>query len=208
MSTAFKWSALSVVVVCVTGCSASDSGSGTKPGIGVVAPPNGAAGSGAVSNPAAPNPTGTSTPTNTGAAGASNRPPGTPGAAGTGAPPIGQSQPGTGVAGAGAAGTGAAGGMAQTPPTPHDTKTCLQPGNGNYGEPGPYQVATKEIDLGMIESGQATGKFTIYYPNPLEASCLHPIVAWGNGTGVAGSGTYAFFTSNAASWGMVARSPA
>jgi hypothetical protein len=193
---------LSFVVVCVTGCSASDSGSGTKPGVSVVAPPNGVAGSGAaVSNPAAPNLTGT--PMNTGAAGTSNRPPGTPGTAGTGAPPTGQPQPGTGVAGAGAAGAGAAGGMAQVPLTPHDTKTCLQPGNGNYGEPGPYKVGMMEVDLGMIEASQHTGKFTIYYPSPLEASCLHPIVAWGNGTGVQGSGTYAFFTSNAASWGMV-----
>jgi hypothetical protein len=140
---------------------------------------------------------------NTGAAGTSNRPPGTPGTAGTGAPPTGQPQPGTGVAGAGAAGAGAAGGMAQVPLTPHDTKTCLQPGNGNYGEPGPYKVGMMEVDLGMIEASQHTGKFTIYYPSPLEASCLHPIVAWGNGTGVQGSGTYAFFTSNAASWGMV-----
>jgi hypothetical protein len=32
---------------------------------------------------------------------------------------------------------------------------------------------------------------------------LHPIVAWGNGTGVQGTGVYAFLNSNAASWGMV-----
>jgi hypothetical protein len=81
--------------------------------------------------------------------------------------------------------------------------TCLKPGNGMYTEPGPYQVATMEVDLGMIEATQHTGKFTIYYPNPLEASCKHPIVAWGNGTTVMGSGTYTFLNNNAASWGMV-----
>jgi len=81
--------------------------------------------------------------------------------------------------------------------------TCLKPGNGMYNSPGPYKVAMMQVDLGMIEPKQHTGKFTIYYPEPLEASCLHPIVAWGNGTGVMGSGTYAFLNSNAASWGMV-----
>lgn len=74
---------------------------------------------------------------------------------------------------------------------------------GSYGEPGPYQVATMEVDLGMIEASQHTGKFTIYYPNPLETNCLHPIVAWGNGTGVQGTGVYTFLNSNAAAWGMV-----
>jgi len=82
-------------------------------------------------------------------------------------------------------------------------ETCLQAGNGNYGEPGPYQVGMMDIDLGMIQDSQHTGMFTIFYPMPLEASCLHPIVAWGNGTTVMGSGTYAFFNTNAASWGMV-----
>jgi hypothetical protein len=81
--------------------------------------------------------------------------------------------------------------------------TCLKPGNGMYNNPGPYKVAMMEVDLGMIEASQHTGKFTIYYPDPLEASCPHPIVAWGNGTGVMGSGTYAFLNSNAASWGIV-----
>jgi hypothetical protein len=113
--------------------------------------------------------------------------------------------PGNSSAQAGAPATqGNAGSSApSTPPTAHGDKTCLQAGNGNYGEPGPYQVTMMEVDLGMIESSQHTGKFTIYYPNPLEQSCLHPIVAWGNGTGVQGQGVYAFLNSNAASWGMV-----
>ncbi len=92
------------------------------------------------------------------------------------------------------------------PLTPHG-KNCLQPGNGDYTAPGPYAVAQKDVDLGMIQDGQHTGKFTIYYPNPLETSCLHPIVAWGNGTTVTDSNfTYDFLNSNAASWGMVVAS--
>jgi hypothetical protein len=82
-------------------------------------------------------------------------------------------------------------------------KTCLQAGSGKFGEPGPYKVGKMDVDLGMIQASQASGKFTIFYPMPLETACLHPIVAWGNGTGVADSTTYAFFNSNAASWGMV-----
>jgi hypothetical protein len=82
-------------------------------------------------------------------------------------------------------------------------KTCLKPGSGKYGEPGPYTVGMMDVDLGMVQMDQTTGKFTIFYPMPLEAECLHPIVAWGNGTGVNDSGTYAFFNNNAASWGMV-----
>jgi len=90
--------------------------------------------------------------------------------------------------------------------TPHG-KNCLQPGNGNYLSPGPYKVGKLAVDLGMIEASQATGKYTIYYPMPMEANCLHPIVAWGNGTGVTDSDfTYDFLNSNAASWGMVVAS--
>lgn len=90
-----------------------------------------------------------------------------------------------------------------TPPTPAGPN-CLKPGNGNYTSPGPYKVAKKDVDLGMINAGQHTGKYTIYYPDPLEANCKHPIVAWGNGTGVTDSNfTYDFLNSNAASWGMV-----
>jgi hypothetical protein len=88
----------------------------------------------------------------------------------------------------------------RTPPG----KNCLQPGNGNYLAPGPYKVIKQDIDLGMINPNQHTGKYTIYSPDPLEASCPHPIVAWGNGTGVTDSNfTYDFLNTNAASWGMV-----
>jgi hypothetical protein len=90
-----------------------------------------------------------------------------------------------------------------TEPTPRMGETCLQAGNGMYTERGPYQVGMMDVDLGMIEASQHTGMFTIFYPMPLEASCPHPIVVWGNGTTVMGSGTYAFFNNNAASWGMV-----
>jgi hypothetical protein len=94
-------------------------------------------------------------------------------------------------------------GAPSTPPTAHEGETCLMPGSGSYGEPGPYKVAKMEIDLGMIQATQNSGKFTVFYPQPLEASCKHPIVAWGNGTTVKGADTYAFFNENAASWGMV-----
>jgi hypothetical protein len=105
---------------------------------------------------------------------------------------------------AAAAGSGSPAAPPPPPGPPVGTgTTCLKPGNGMYSNPGPYKVAQMEVDLGMIEASQHTGKFTIYYPDPLETSCLHPIVAWGNGTGVTGSGTYAFLNSNAASWGMV-----
>lgn len=90
-------------------------------------------------------------------------------------------------------------------PPPWNTSgtTCLKAGSGKFGEPGPYQVGRKDVDLGMVSANQGTGKFTIFYPNPMEASCKHPIVAWGNGTGVTGADTYAFFNNNAAAWGMV-----
>ena len=130
-------------------------------------------------------------------------------AAKPGAPPMsmaGASSPAMAAPSAAAgSGSAAAGSPAPSVPrTPHGTTTCLQPGNGNYSAPGPYKVAKKKIDLGMIEPSQATGEFTIYYPDPLEAQCPHPIVAWGNGTGVTDSDfTYDFLNSNAASWGMV-----
>jgi hypothetical protein len=108
-----------------------------------------------------------------------------------------------GDAGASGAMAMAGAGGATTEPTPHMGETCLLPGNGMYTEEGPYQVGMMDVDLGMIEDSQHTGMFTIFYPMPLEASCLHPIVVWGNGTTVMGSGTYAFFNINAASWGMV-----
>src|SRR5262249_34121634 len=98
------------------------------------------------------------------------------------------------------------GGTVSVPLTPMG-KNCLLPGNGNYTAPGPYKVATKDVDLGMIQAGQHTGKYTIYYPTPFQAGCLHPIVAWGNGTGVTDSNfTYDFLNSTAASWGMVVAS--
>jgi hypothetical protein len=81
---------------------------------------------------------------------------------------------------------------------------CLAAGSGDYASAGPYRVATLLVDLGTgIAANQATGEFTIYYPQPLEQSCPHPIVAWGNGTGVTGPNVYEFFNHNAASWGIV-----
>lgn len=97
----------------------------------------------------------------------------------------------------------AAGGSAPAAPPADVGPSCLKAGDPNYSAAGPYKVAMKEVDLGMINSGQHTGKFTIYYPDPLEANCPHPIVAWGNGTGVQGAGVYTFLNSHAASYGIV-----
>ncbi len=95
------------------------------------------------------------------------------------------------------------GGAPNVPLTPVGPN-CLKPGNGNYSSPGPYNVTTTDVDLGMIAPMQDSGKFTIYAPDPLEAACLHPIVAWGNGTGVTDSNfTYDFLNKNVASWGIV-----
>lgn len=75
--------------------------------------------------------------------------------------------------------------------------TCLQ-GSGNYEADGPYQVANMDVTLpGTL------GPYTIFYPSNMESECKHPIVAWGNGTGVTGSATYAAYHRRAASWGIV-----
>jgi hypothetical protein len=156
---------------------------------------NGSAGSSiSTGQPSTPSPTGGS---------ASFLPPPAAGVTGTPRLPTGGSASVTPPATTAGASGGIAGTTASQPPTPKGDKTCLQAGDGSYGEPGPYKVGMMDIDLGMIESGQTTGKFTIFYPMPLETSCKHPIVAWGNGTGVMGSEVYGFFNSNAASWGMV-----
>lgn len=76
--------------------------------------------------------------------------------------------------------------------------TCLQ-GSGGYDKDGPYGPAlTMDVEL-----PNGLGPYTIFYPANLEADCPHPIVSWGNGTGVTGSGTYAAYHRRAASWGIV-----
>jgi hypothetical protein len=93
-----------------------------------------------------------------------------------------------------------------TMPTPHMGNTCLKAGSGDYSKAGPYTVMTKSmVDLGSIEGLPDAGPttYTIFYPQPFETSCLHPVVAWGNGTGVTGSSVYQFFNQNGASWGLV-----
>jgi hypothetical protein len=92
-----------------------------------------------------------------------------------------------------------------TPVTPHMGNTCLKAGSGDYSKAGPYTVSTLEVDLASLgelpDAGPTTYK--IFYPQPFETNCLHPIVAWGNGTAVTGSAVYAFYNNNAASWGVV-----
>jgi hypothetical protein len=93
---------------------------------------------------------------------------------------------GAGGAGGGSAGTGGPSGP-----------SCLQAGGGDYLANGPYGTARMDVTIG------SQGAYTIFYPNPLDASCKHPIVAWGNGTAVTGADTYGFYQEHAASWGMV-----
>ena len=91
-------------------------------------------------------------------------------------------------------------------PTPHMGNTCLKAGGGDYSKAGPYTVMTQTgVDLASIEGLPDAGPttYTIFYPQPFETSCLHPVVAWGNGTGVTGSSVYQFFNQNGASWGLV-----
>ena len=87
---------------------------------------------------------------------------------------------------------------------PASTSLCLKAGSGDYAKPGPYAVSMKSVDLaatGEVDGGPTTA--TIFYPTNLEASCPHPIAAWGNGTSVTGSTVYGFFNNNVASWGIV-----
>ncbi len=73
---------------------------------------------------------------------------------------------------------------------------CLQ-GGGDYMSNGPYATGMMDVSIG------SQGMYTIFFPQPLDENCKHPIVAWGNGTGVTGSGTYAFYNEHAASYGIV-----
>jgi hypothetical protein len=91
-----------------------------------------------------------------------------------------------------AAGGDAAGGDGGGAPS----GTCLK-GTGNFTAAGPYKFKSKQVTIG------SSGAFTIVYPDPLEAACPHPIVAWGNGTTITGGTAYAHFNEHAASWGIV-----
>jgi len=77
-------------------------------------------------------------------------------------------------------------------------ESCLLPGDGHYGEPGPYEVGTMNATVGEL-----LRQYTIFYPVPFQENCKHPIVAWGNATGVGGTEKYEFLNANAASWGLV-----
>jgi hypothetical protein len=101
-----------------------------------------------------------------------------------------------GMTGGGASGTPAGGSGGSGTANPNPSGGCLQ-GGGDYTANGPYDTATMDVEIG------SSGPFTIFYPTPLDANCKHPIVAWGNGTGVTGSGTYAFYNEHAASYGII-----
>lgn len=109
---------------------------------------------------------------------------------------------GVGAGGAGGmGGTGGAGGMGGTGGTGAGGgggSHCLQGAGGDYTATGPYAVTQTDVDI-----GGGLGMFTIFRPTNLDAGCKHPMVAWGNGTGVTGSSIYGFYQTHAASWGMV-----
>jgi len=63
----------------------------------------------------------------------------------------------------------------------------------DYTQKGLYTVATTP----------AGGAHTVYYPREMDGVCKHPIVAWGNGTGVTGPGVYASLLNHLASHGFV-----
>lgn len=117
--------------------------------------------------------------------------------AGAGAPPAAGGASGAmALGGSGAAGMMGTAGATQTPPTPSGP-SCLD-GSGDYTGMGPYTVA--RMDVSDIAG---KGPYTIFYPQPFDGDCVHPIVAWGNGTGVTGADVYAFYQDHAASWGIV-----
>ena len=79
------------------------------------------------------------------------------------------------------------------PPT---AANCLK-GDGDYTDKGPYNVKSKTVTVG------SKGMYTIFYPDPLEAACPHPIVAWGNGTTITGGTAYDHYHKHAGSYGIV-----
>jgi hypothetical protein len=112
------------------------------------------------------------------------------------------------------------------PPTPKMSDTCLMAGSADFSQKGPYTVTKTSVDLastGELPAGDAgPTTFAIFTPSPLDDNCPHPVVAWGNGTGVTGSstnvpcgactgtttldclsGTYDFYNVYAASYGIV-----
>jgi hypothetical protein len=153
------------------------------------------------------------------------------GGSSSGKTPAGGSTSGTtgGSSGGGGGASSRSGGAvgdagALPPPTPHEGDTCLMAGSPDFSQKGPYRVTKTSVDLAdtgeVPDAGPTT--YAIFSPSPLEANCPHPVVAWGNGTGVTGSststpagactgtttidclsGTYDFFNVFAASYGIV-----
>jgi hypothetical protein len=212
MASPHRWVLLGVMIATsgaaglelATGCGSSDTtpggegpGSGSGSGGGASSgsssgglPDGGLASSGGNSGGSGTSSGGTGS---SGSSGASSGGSGSGGSSGTGG-----SSGGSGGSSGGSGSSSGAGG----------TGLCLQT-KGNppdYSQAGPYTVQKVTVDLADAGLGSAPAPttFTIYYPSPMEATCPHPVVAWGNGTGVTGQSTYGFYNSNAASWGMVA----
>lgn len=175
-------------------CGSDDSTSGDTSGVGAAGSAGAAAGTSAGAGAVG----GGWQPVTSGVGGAG----GVSGAAGTQAPVGGMdATAGTGVPAGGDGGAGGdamagTGGSAGTGVSHPSGPGCLQ-GSGDYLGMGPYTVAMMDVTIG------SSGPYTIFYPQPFDDNCKHPIVAWGNGTGVADGTTYAFYQQHAASWGIV-----
>ncbi len=191
------WIALTgVAIACGFAAACGNSGQPSSGGQGSGFPAQSGGGSGTGGELAADDGSAGGSPSGTSSTGAGAS--GSPGGSGSGVPVQGATDGGTTPPGADA---GSTTGML----TPHMGNTCLKAGSGDYTKAGPYTVAKLAVDLGssggLPDAGPTT--YEIFYPQPFDADCPAPIVAWGNGTGVTGSDVYAFFNNNAASWGIV-----
>jgi hypothetical protein len=194
------WVAL--FLYALAGCSSSDEGGGSMNGLGMAGIGSGGTSSGGAGGAGGANAGG-------GAVGGGWQPVaglggsgGTPAAGmsgGTGVQPTGGVGGGAGMSASGeggAAGTMVAGTGGSAGTGGPQGPGCLQ-GSGDYLGMGPYGVGKMDVTIG------SSGPYTLFYPMPFDESCKHPLVAWGNGTGVSDGTTYGFYQEHAASWGIV-----
>ncbi len=82
---------------------------------------------------------------------------------------------------------------AQSKKGPQSTYSQCPRSNGDFAEPGEYAVGVTSAGLGN----------SVYYPKNMDGKCKHPILAWGNGTGVPLASLYGTFLKHLASHGFV-----
>jgi len=82
--------------------------------------------------------------------------------------------------------------------SPQYSRSCLLSGyDDDYAAPGPYRVGSHTVLIAPY------GVYTLFYPEPLDPGCTHPIVAWGNAPTAPGPEPYSLHNEHLASWGMV-----